>query len=165
MQILCNLRDVPTLLGVCPSDLLPTMLPVSRSTTLVVYTDPHIAEGTHWLATHLQTRSYSGYLFWFLQLAHLVPHILAFLRRTCNVWACNATQLQVFTSTICGKYCCLFALYVDCGFTPNQFVGLFDGAIADRQVKRFASEFGLLREYPRGGHCCTCVYKMSLFYL
>jgi hypothetical protein len=72
----------------------------------------------------------------------------------------NATQLHGLTSAFCGKYYRLFALYMNRGYTPKQFVGLFDGAIADRQVNLlFASEIGPLRQHLRGGQCCICVYK------
>jgi len=40
--------------------------------------------------------------------------------------------------------------------TSKQFVGLFDAAIAERQISRlFASDFGPLRATRRGGHGCT----------
>jgi len=50
-QILCTLKDVPSFLGVYPSDILPPS--ITRSATLIVNTDPHTASGTHWLAIHL----------------------------------------------------------------------------------------------------------------
>jgi len=62
-------------------------------------------------------------------------------------------------STVCGKYCCLFAMYMDRGYTGKQFVGFTPG-LADQQVEQlFASEFGSLRGVPRGGLCCTSRYK------
>jgi hypothetical protein len=63
-------------------------------------------------------------------------------------------------TTVCGKYCCLFALYMERGYTGKQFVGLFTPDIADQQVEEFfAAEFGSLRGIPRGGLCCTSRYK------
>jgi hypothetical protein len=63
-------------------------------------------------------------------------------------------------STVCGKYCCLFALYMDRGYTGKQFVGLFTPGFADQQVEQhFALEFGSLRGVPRGGLYCTSRYK------
>jgi len=42
-------------------------------------------------------------------------------------------------------------LYMDQGYTPKQFVGLFDAATAERQINRFfVSEFGPLRMPRRG---------------
>jgi len=63
-------------------------------------------------------------------------------------------------STVCGKYCCLFVLYMDRGYTGKQFVGLFTPNLADQQVEQlFTSEFGSVRGVPRGGQCCTSRYK------
>jgi hypothetical protein len=42
-------------------------------------------------------------------------------------------------TTVCGKYCCSFALYMDRGYTGKQFVGLFTPDIADQQVEVFRS--------------------------
>jgi len=40
---------------------------------------------------------------------------------------------------------------MDSGYTPRQFVGLFDSAIADQQISRlYASEFGRLLTTRRG---------------
>jgi hypothetical protein len=153
-QILCTLKDVPSFLGVYPSDILPPS--ITRPTTLIVNTDPHTASGTHWLAIHLQPRSYSGYFFDSYGLPPLIPSILTFLRRTCSVWEYNTTQLQGWTSTVCGEYCCLFALFIHRGYSPLQFVGLFDPATADSQISRlFALEFGPLRTKRREGQGCT----------
>jgi hypothetical protein len=60
------------------------------------------------------------------------------------------------TSEVCGKNCCLFALYDDRGYTPQNFVSIFDTCNADRQVEQmFAAEFGA--ELPKingWGQCC-----------
>jgi hypothetical protein len=54
------------------------------------------------------------------------------------------------TSDVCGKYCCLFAIYTDRGYTPQQFVSIFDACDADRQLDRlFAAEFAA--ELPKSG--------------
>jgi hypothetical protein len=83
-QILCTLKDVPSFLGVYPSDILPAS--ITRSATLIVNADPHTACGTHWLAIHLQPRSYYGYFFDSYGLPPLIPSIATFMRRTCSVW-------------------------------------------------------------------------------
>ena len=71
-------------------------------------------------------------------------------------------QLQGLTSTICGKYC-LFAFYMDRGYTPNQFVGLYNVTIAEKQVNRFfASEFGTLSKHHRGGQCTLASIKATI---
>ena len=129
-------------LGAFPSDILPPPS-VTEAATLIVNTDPHTSRGTHWLAIRLQPRSYSAYFFDSYGLPPLIPDITHFLRRACIVWDYNSTRLQVLTSSVCGKYCCLFALYMDRGYSPKRFVGLFDPAIADAQIDSFfASEFG-----------------------
>jgi hypothetical protein len=51
---------------------------------------------------------------------------------------------------------------MDRGYTPQQFVALFNADIADREVQRlFASEFvgPATRCVHRGGQCCTSMNK------
>ena len=94
---------------------------------------------------HFLQKYSSAYFFDSYGVVPLVPDIAVFMRRNCTVWDYNRRQLQGLTGNICGKYCCLLALYMDRGFTPKQFVGQFDGASSavDRQIVRaFASEFG-----------------------
>jgi len=82
-----------------------------------------------------------------------VPDILAFVTRNCTTWDRIKGTPQCLTSDVCGKYCSLFALYMDLGYTPQQFVALFDD-VADQQVEVFTAEFGA--KMPRGGwgQCC-----------
>ena len=153
-QIMCCLRCVGSFLGVFPSDLLPQQ-PVARSGTLIVNTDPHTESGSHWLAIQLQPKSHSCFYLDSYGLPPFIPSIESFLQRNSIVQAYNTIQLQGPTSTVCGKYCCLFALYVDRGYTPRQFIGLLPTASADRVVAdMFASNFGSLRGLSRGGQCC-----------
>jgi len=85
-----------------------------------------------------------------------VSDILAFVKRNCTTWDRKRRQLQSLISDVSGKYCCVFALYMDRGYTLQQFVALFStGDVADRQVeKMFTPEFGT--EIPRcgWGQCC-----------
>ena len=61
---------------------------------------------------------------------------------------------------VCGEYCCLFALYMDRGYTRIQLVRLFTPDIAHQQVEQlFQTELGSLRWVLRGGLCCTHRYK------
>jgi hypothetical protein len=88
-----------------------------------------------------------------------VSSIEKFIRHN-YTWDYNRRQLQGLTSYVYGKHCYLFALYMDRGYTPVQFIVLFAGREnADRQVERmFASEFGAVP--PRGdwGQCCrNCI--------
>jgi hypothetical protein len=159
MQILCTLRPVKSFLGVFPSDLLPSHS-ITRCGTIIINTDPHTESGSHWLAIRLEPRSSHAYYFDSYGVTPFLPSIQAFLRRNCTVYEYNAIQLQELTSIVCGKYCCLFALYVDRGYTPKQFAALFTPVSADRQVSRmFAKEFGSLRKIPRGGQCSSGIYK------
>ena len=151
-------KGLPSFLGVYPSDILPPS--ITRSATLIVKTDPNTAKRTHWLAIYLKPRSYTGYFFDSYGLPPLIPSILTFLRRACSDWEYNTTQLQGCTSRFCGEYCCLFAFYMDSGYTPKQFVGLFDAYTADRQISRlFALEFGPLRTTGRGSQGCSASIK------
>jgi hypothetical protein len=124
LQILCNLRDVKSFLGVFPSDILPNS--IVRSGTVIVNADPHTEKGSHWLAIHFEPKASSAYYFDSYGTSPIVPAIHAFLKRNCTVWVHNTVQLQGLTSRVCGQYCCLFALYMDQAYTPKQFVGLFN---------------------------------------
>jgi len=60
VQITCTLKDVPTFLDVCPSDLLPTT--IHTTGTVIINTDPHTREGSPWLAIHFEPLlSYASY--------------------------------------------------------------------------------------------------------
>jgi hypothetical protein len=152
---MCCLQHVSSFLGVFPSDLLPQHS-TARSGTLIVNTDPHIETGSHWLAIHFQSRSFTAYYFDSYGLPPFIHSIEAFIRRNCTVWDYNSVQLQEPTTAVCGKYCCPFALYVDRGYTPQQFVGLLSTVDAYKLVSEmFESEFGPLHKMPRGGGQCN----------
>jgi hypothetical protein len=158
VQILCALRNVKSFIGVFASDLIPHS--ITHSGCLIVNTDPHTEKGTHWLAIQNQPKSYSSYYFDSYGFGPLNPSIQTFLKRNCIIYDYNKVQLQGLTSIVCGQYCCLFALYMDRGYTPKQFIGLFDVTRADTQVKSmFTSEFGSLRTDVCGGQCCTAFQK------
>ena len=113
-HILCTLKDVPSFLGVCPSDILPSPS-VTRSATLIVNTDPHTANRTHCLAIHLQPRSYSVYFFdyYVCPLSSLIPWLVYAVRelsgnttpRSCRAWpvqsAANIAVYSRYTWTAC----------------------------------------------------------------
>ena len=156
LQIQHALQDVNSFLGVYASDLLP--LSIAQTGTIIVNTDPHTEAGHIFSkpSSHLKRLlfySYGRYPF--------IPSIQDFIRRHCTVWQNNRTQLQGPTTTVCGEYCCLFALYMDRGYTPQQFVGLFAAENADRNIHQlFCSEFGpALCKQRSGGQCCTSLYK------
>jgi hypothetical protein len=154
----CTLHNLTTFLGVFPSDMLTHS--ITRTGTVIVNTDAHTQTGLHWLAIHLEPRSSTAFYFDSYGLSPHINDIQSFLRRNSTVLHYNTVQFQGPTSTVCGKYCCLFALYMDRGYTGKQFVGMFTPCLADRQVERFfATEFGSLRGIARGGLCCTSRYK------
>jgi len=160
LQILCTLCDVKKFLGVFPSDLLPHS--ITQPGTIIVNCDPHTERGSHWLAINFQPKSFSGFYFDSYGLHPYIPSIRCLLKRTCSVWDYNTTQLQGLTSSVCGQYSCLFALYLNRGYSPKQFISLFDPRTADKEVTQmFTSEFGSSRKArgPRGGQCCTCYTK------
>ena len=152
LQILCTLRNVKSFLDVYASDLLPRS--ITKTCTIIVNADPHTKGGSHWLAVHFRPKSSYAYYFDSYGIVPFVPAIADFVQRNSTTWDRNKRQLQSLTSDVCGKYCCLFALYMDRGYTPQQFVALF-GTPADRQVEEmFTAEFGA--KMPRGGwgQCC-----------
>jgi hypothetical protein len=141
MQITCVLKNIKSFLGAFPSDLLPHSITVPS--TIIVNTDNNTQPGTHWLAIRLEPRSSTAFYFDYYGLAPDIPDHQSFLRRNYTVLNYNTVQLQGPLTTVCGKYCCPFALYMDRGYTSRQFVGLFTPGIADRQVEDlFAREFG-----------------------
>ena len=154
VQILCTLRNVNSFLDVYASHLLPRS--ITKTCTAIVNADPHTEGGSHWLAIHFCPKSSSAYYFDSYGIVLFVPDILAFIKRNCTTWDYNKRQLQSLTSDVCGKYSCLFTLYMDRGYTPQQFVTLFGTSdAADRQVEgMFTAEFGA--EMPRDGwgQCC-----------
>jgi len=124
MQKLCTLRNVRSFLGVFPSDLLPQS--DTQSGTVIINGDPHTEKGSHWLTVHVRPKSASAYNFVSYGIVQLVPDIQVFIRRDSTVSNYNRRQPQCLTNNVCGKYCCLFALYTYLGYTAQQFVGLFD---------------------------------------
>ena len=151
VQIICSLKNVKSFLGVYTSDLLPHSIH-QEAGTVILNTDLHTQEGKHWLAIHFQQKSSTA--FYFHSYGHPPPsdlNVLSFLKRKCTVWNYNTTSLQGPTSVVCGHFCCLFALYMDEGYTPQKFLRLFTPGIADRQVVLlFTRNFGSLCGTPRG---------------
>jgi hypothetical protein len=124
-------------------------------TTVIVNTDNHTETGAHWLAIRLERRSSTAFYVDSYGLAPDIPDIQSFLRRNGTVMNYNTTQIQGPLSTVCGKYCCLFAPYMNRGITTRQFDGLFTPGLADRQVEDlFTHEFGPVCRLVRGGQCC-----------
>jgi hypothetical protein len=154
-QIICCLRDLCSFLGVFASDMLPKYL-IGRSETLIVNTDQHTEFGSQWLAIHNQSRSSRLYYFDSYGLPPYIPAIQSFINRICTVWDYNSVHLQGSTTTVCGKYCCLMAQYMDMGYSPQKFVGLLlCSSQSDKRVSElFKADFGPLpKVLQRNGQC------------
>ena len=154
VQITCTLQDVPTFLGVYPSDLLTGI--VHRTGTLIINADPYTREGSHWLAIHVEPRLSSASYFDSYGRPSSDPNILSFIKCIAAIWGYNSIPLQGPTIVVCGQYCCLFAHNMDKRITPLQFVRLFpaDGSADKHAVDMFKDQFGAICGTPRGGQCC-----------
>ena len=139
-------------LDVYASDLLPRS--ITKTCTVIVNADPHTKGVSHWPAVHFRAKSSYAYYFDSYGIVPFVPEIVDFVRRNSTTWDRNKIQLQSLTSDVCGKYCCLFALYIDWGYTLQQFVALF-GTPADRHVEEMlTAEFGAKMSRGGWGRCC-----------
>jgi len=110
VQLLCTLRKVNSFLYVYPSDLLPRS--ITNICTVIVNADHHTVGDSQWLAIHFCPKASSAYYFDSYCIAPFVPDILALVKRNCTTWDRYKLQLQSLTSDVCGKYCCLFGLYM-----------------------------------------------------
>jgi hypothetical protein len=153
-QIICCLRDVGSFLGIFPSDLLPKY-PFARPGTLVLNTDRHTESASHCLAIHLQPRSSIAYSLDSYGLPPLIPSIQTFINRICNVWDYNSVKLQGTNKAVCGKYCCLFALFMNKVYSPQQFIVHIGTVDTDKRVSEMCkAEFGPLPKIVRReGQC------------
>jgi len=111
LQILCTLRNVNSFLDVYASNILPHS--ITKTCTAIVNADPHTEGGSYWLAIHFRPKSTYAYYFDTYGIVPFVPDILAFVTRNCTTWDRNKRSQQSVTSDVCGKYCCLFTLYMD----------------------------------------------------
>ena len=153
VQITCSLKDIPTFLGVCPSDLLPTS--IHKTGTVIINADPHTRESSYWLAIRFEYPLSTAFYFDSYGRAPSDPNILSFIKCNVAIWGYNSISLQGPTSVVCGQYCFLFARYMDKRITPLQLVRLFTADGADRQAaEMFEAHFRPICRTPRGGQCC-----------
>ena len=129
VQIIFTLRGVSSFLDVFPSVLVPQFI-MLKSTTVIINADPTQRE-IGLASPALPTRIFECQYFDTHGVVPLVPIIRAFIKRNCTTSEFNRRQLQSLTTDVCGKYCCLIALYMDRGYTSNQFISLFDACNAD----------------------------------
>ena len=159
LQILCTLCDVKTFLGVFPSDLLQHF--VTQPGTIIVNYDPHMEEGSQWLAINFQTKSFSGFYFVSYGLHPYFPPMRSLLKCTCYVWNLKKPIYKVWLVRSVANTA-VFCSLPGPGYSSKQFISLFDPTTADEEVAQmFTSEFGSSRKTrgPRGGQCCTCYNK------
>jgi len=153
LQILCTLRNLISFLDVYATHLRPRSF--TKTFTVIGNADHHAKGGSQRLAIHFRPKSSYAYYFDSYDIVPFVPDILAFVKHNCTNWDRNRRQLQSLPSDVCGKYRCLFALYMDRGYTPKQFVALFNTP-ADRQVEAmFTSEFGAKMPPGCWAQCCN----------
>lgn len=94
-------------IGVFPADVLPA---IQKETALIVNTDTHDKEGSHWLAMFIQDEVTLEFFdsFGFPPSAYQ-PFISEYASRFPKVkW--NRTSFQSLTSNVCGQYCTYYLL-------------------------------------------------------
>ena len=162
LQILCTLRNVNSFLDVYASDLLPRS--ITKTCTVILNADPHTKGGSLWLAVRFRPKSSYAYYFDSYVILPFVPDFVDFIQRNCTTWDHNRRKLQSLTSDVCGKYCCLFSIYMDLGYTTQQCVAFF-GTPPDRHVEEmFTAEFRAKMLHGVCGQCCrSCLEKVSIF--
>ena len=159
VQIICTLKNIKSFLGVYPSELLPHSIQ-HQAGTVIINTNPYTLKGLHWLAILFQPKASKAYYFDSYGHPPYNINIQSFLIQNCIVWDYKTAPLQGPNSVVCGKYCWLFSLYMERGFTPKQFVSLFTADMADHQITDlFTHEFGTLCGTRRRGQCCTASYN------
>ena len=62
VQIICSLKNVKSFLGVYPSDMLLHSIH-QQTGTVILNTDLHTQEGTHWIAINFQPKSSTAFVF------------------------------------------------------------------------------------------------------
>ena len=154
-QILCTLRNVKTFLRVFLSDCLPHSF--KRSSSIIINAE----RGWHWLVIHFETRSSSAYYFdsYRIPLTHYSNHpsILETQLHRLGLQCVRAAWSDQHGPR---PNLLPIALYMERGYTPKQFVGLFTLEMAARQTDEiFTSEFGPLGKEPSGGQCSYNIYK------
>ena len=117
--------------GVYAADQLPHY--ISPSTAIIVNTDPHNENGTHWVAFYLNR---NGGLIEFFDSYGQPPHLQFYqglLRRNARRYLYNEHRLQSDNTLVCGHYC---LVYLFCrthyGMKMMDFVQLFDDSSTAR---------------------------------
>ena len=127
------------------------MLPHSiqqQAGTVIINSDPHTKDGSHWLAFHFEPKSSKAFYFDSYGHPPYNPHTQAFIRRNCTVWDYNTIQLQGPTILVYGKYFCLFALFMDRRFAQNNTWTCLLLTLLTAKSQLFTQKFGTLCGTP-----------------
>ncbi|GBN49343.1 hypothetical protein AVEN_111543-1 [Araneus ventricosus] len=110
-------------IGVFASDTLPS---VREEATIVVNTDTHDQEGSHWLAMHIQDKKHLQFFdsYGFPPTAYGV-FISSYSQQFTNIkW--NKIHLQSSSSNVYGYNCVFFILKISKGYTMDCILHDFD---------------------------------------
>lgn len=117
------LRRIPIQnVGVYASDCLP--LKIAPNTAIVVNTDPHTKQGTHWVAFYLDSNGHLEFFDSFGQPPSVADHMI-FTRRNGWRFNFNSKQLQGQHSLMCGHFCLTYLLFRACGASMREFQLMF----------------------------------------
>lgn len=72
---------------------------------------PKTESGSHWVSLYINKRG-RGFYFDSFGFEPKNKHIIAFMKMHSKTFDYNNKQLQLITSTKCGKYCCVYAVSV-----------------------------------------------------
>ena len=155
LQIVHALKDVPSFQGVYPSDLLPKNV---NSGSYIINFDEHTEPGSHWVGVYFYKNFVTSFYFDSYGLFPPLTSIHTFIKQHSITWNYSHRQLQGLTSNTCGYYACLFALFMDKGYSPMEYINQFT-LQPDVQVKQlFHHYLGPLCN-TRGGQTCLALRK------
>lgn len=108
--------------GVYPCDKLPSKF--SLPGAFVVNLSQHYESGSHWVAIYINEY---GQAYYFDSFGFDIrnQYINRFLRLHSKNVIFNKRQLQHITSNKCGKFCCVFIVYVLKCAPINRFINMF----------------------------------------
>jgi len=118
--------------GVYPRDRLPRVIK-NYPSAYVCNTDPHTANGEHWVAIYVDQDGHGDYFDSF-GLPPMYARFVNFMNTHCTLWTWNEKQLQELTSHVCGHYCVFFLMQRCRGLTMNTIVNMFGQNLQDNDV-------------------------------
>lgn len=117
--------------GVFPSDRLPEVNNANRKNLVkkpscfIFNLDPSTKPGSHWISVYLPKNRPAEYFDSYGKGPGIHRNFKKFLLKNANQHIFNKTQIQGFTSDLCGQYCCLFILNRCQRKTMKQFLKKF----------------------------------------